>query len=59
MFQSFMGSSSEIHIKAAFHKTELAIHVHIKKIKSISLEVGGLLCNGSLVYCVFVDCLDC
>ena len=30
--QSLMGSSSRIHIKVLPHKTELAIHVHIKKI---------------------------
>jgi hypothetical protein len=26
-----MGSSSEIHIKVTSHKTELAVHIHIKR----------------------------
>jgi hypothetical protein len=33
MFRSFVGSSSGNHIKVALHKTELAIHVHNKKMQ--------------------------
>jgi hypothetical protein len=35
MFQSLMGSSSGNHIKVTFHKSELVIHVHNKKIGNI------------------------
>jgi hypothetical protein len=35
MFRYVMGSSSGIHIKVTLHKTELAMHVHNRKMKKM------------------------
>jgi hypothetical protein len=33
LFRSLIASQSGIHIKVAFHKTELAVHIHTKRYK--------------------------
>ena len=56
MFRSLMGSSSGIRIRVTFHKTELAVYVHIKRYKkTISYDVGDFVMDPW--YTVYWRCL--